>query len=277
MQNLTTMTKVNNLQEWVVEEMIRGRYIFTKEDVQSLGLPISDQAILNSLNRLTERGTIMSPWHNFYVAIPTEYKLNGIVPPSFYIDRLMKFLGRKYYISLLTAAALNGATHQKAMVFQVTVNGNPIHSGIKNGTQIEFTLRQNLPLEFTNQIKTQSGYMTVSGPELTALDIVAEEDKIGGLSRAAELLVELSETTSWDDNKLPLLKYFCSSTIQRLGYLLEQIEANDHADKLYDLLKKTGKTTRKIPLKRSVKVSDDMTMNKRWKIIENYRIEIDDI
>ena len=277
MQKLTTMAEVNNLQEWVVGEMIRGRYIFTKEDVKSLGLPITDQAILNGLNRLTERGIIMSPWHNFYVAIPTEYKLKGIVPPSFYIDRLMKFLGRDYYVSLLTAAALNGATHQKAMVFQVTVNGNPIHSGIKNGTQIEFTLRQNLPLEFTNKIKTQSGYMTVAGQELTALDIVAEEDKIGGLSRAAELLVELSETTQWDDSKLPLLKYFCGSTIQRLGYLFEQIEANDQADQLFNLLEKTGKTTRKIPLKQSVRVNDDMAINKRWKIIENYKIEIDEI
>ena len=271
------MAEVNNLQEWVIGEMIRGRYIFTKKDVHNLGLPISDQAILNSLNRLTERGIIMSPWHNFYVTIPTEYKLKGIVPPSLYIDRLMKFLGRDYYVSLLTAATLNGATHQKAMVFQVTVNGNPIHSGIKNGTQIEFTLRQNLPLEFTNKIKTQSGYMTMSGPELTALDIVAEEDKIGGLSRAAELLIELSETTQWDENKLPLLKYFCSSTIQRLGYLLELIEANDQADKLYNLLEKTGKTTRKIPLKQSVPVNDHMTINKRWKIIENYKIEIDEI
>ena len=112
------MAEVNNLQDWVTSEMVRGRYIFTKEDVLGLHLPISDQALQNSLKRLTNRGIIMSPWQNFYVIIPTEYKLRGIVPPSFFIDRLMKFLGRDYYVSLLSAAELNGATHQKAMVFQ---------------------------------------------------------------------------------------------------------------------------------------------------------------
>lgn len=271
------MAEVATLQDWVISEMIRGRYIFTKDDVLNLNLPISEQAFKNSLSRLIERGIIMSPWHNFYVTIPTDYKLKGEVPPSFYIDRLMKYLGRDYYVSLLTAAELNGASHQKAMVFQTTVNGSPIHSGVKNGTMLDFTLRQNLPLEFTKQIKTQSGYMTIADAELTALDIVAEEHKIGGLSRAAEILVELSESTKWNDSKLPLLNYFSSSTIQRLGYLLELIEVQEQADNLYDLLLKTDKTIRKIPLKQSVSVNDEMSINKRWKIIENYKIEIDEI
>lgn len=110
------MAEVNHLQEWVNNEMLRGRYIFTKEDVLGLHLQISDQALQNSLKRLSARGTIMSPWQNFYVIIPTEYKLRGIVPPSFYIDRLMKFLNRDYYVSLLTAAEMNGASHQKAII-----------------------------------------------------------------------------------------------------------------------------------------------------------------
>ena len=77
---------VTNLQDWVEGEMMRGRYIFTKEDVLALHLPITMNALQNSLNRLTRRGIIMSPWKNFYVVIPTEYKLKGVVPPSFYID-----------------------------------------------------------------------------------------------------------------------------------------------------------------------------------------------
>ena len=258
------MAEIKKLQDWVTHEMVRGRYIFTKEDVLNLHLPISDQALQNSLTRLTDRGIIMSPWQNFYVTIPNEYKLRGVVPPSFYIDRLMKFLGRDYYVSLLSAAELNGATHHKAMVFQVTVNGKPIRSGVKNGTKLEFSLRQDLPLRFTKQVKTQTGYMTVSGPELTALDIVTEEQKIGGLSRAAEILVELSEITSWEESKLPLLSYFSSSTIQRLGYLLEQIEAYEQADNLFALMKRTDKVMRRTPLKQSVAANKDMPINKRW-------------
>ena len=271
------MAEVNNLQDWVTSEMVRGRYIFTKEDVLGLHLPISDQALQNSLKRLTNRGIIMSPWQNFYVIIPTEYKLRGIVPPSFYIDRLMKYLGRDYYVSLLSAAELNGATHQKAMVFQTTVNGSAIRSGLKNGTRLEFTLRQDLPLDYTKKVKTQMGYMNVAGAELTALDIVAEEQKIGGLSRAAEILLELCETMQWDEPKLPLLAYFSSATIQRLGYLLELIEETEQADNLYSLFKQTGKTMRRTPLKQSIAISEDMTIDNRWKIIVNYEIDTDEI
>ena len=271
------MAEVNNLQNWVTSEMLRGRYIFTKEDVLGLHLPISDQALQNSLKRLTNRGIIMSPWQNFYVVIPTEYKLRGIVPPSFYIDKLMKFLGRDYYVSLLSAAELNGATHQKAMVFQTTVNGRAIRSGLKNGMRLDFTLRQHLPLEYTQKVKTQMGYMNVASAELTALDIVAEEQKIGGLSRAADILMELCETTCWDESKLSLLAYFSSATIQRLGYLLEVIEETDQSDTLYTLFKQTGKAMRKTPLKQSVAISDDQPIDERWKIIINYEIDTDEI
>lgn len=271
------MAETNSLYDWVTSEMVRGRYIFTREDVLGLHLPISDQALQNSLKRLNDRGIIMSPWKNFYVIIPTEYKLRGIVPPSFYIDRLMNFLRRDYYVSLLSAAELNGASHQKAMVFQTTVNGGAIRSGLKNGTRLEFTLRQDLPLDFTKKVKTQMGYMNVASAELTALDIVAEEQKIGGLSRAAEILMELCETIQWDESKLPLLTYFSSASIQRLGYLLELIEETEQANSLYALFKKTGKPLRKTPLKQSADISDDTPIDKQWKILINYEIDTDEI
>jgi hypothetical protein len=119
--------------------------------------------------------------------------------------------------------------------------------------------------------------MNVAGAELTALDIVAEEQKIGGLSRATEILLELCETMQWDGSKLPLLTYFSSATIQRLGYLLELIEEAEQADNLYSLFKQTGKTMRRTPLKQSVAISEAMTIDNRWKIIVNYEIDTDDI
>lgn len=271
------MDENTNLNDWVTNEMMRGRYIFTKDDIAAIQLPISGQALQNNLSRLVNRGIIVSPWQNFYVIVPTEYKLRGVVPPTFYIDRLMKFLGRDYYVSLLSAAELNGASHQKAMIFQVITNGKPIRSGIKNGSRLEFTLRKDIPITFIKQVKTQTGYMNVSSPELTAFDIVAEEQKIGGLSRAAEILVELNETTRWDKTKLPLLAYFSCATLQRLGYLLERIAAQQQADDLFALVKQAGKTLRKTPLKQTVAIKNDMCADNRWKVIENYDIDIDEI
>lgn len=268
---------VADISQWVEGQMIRGHYMFTKKDVLDLCLPIKESSVNKSLQRLEARGVIVSPWQNFYVTVPTEYRLKGVVPPSFYFDSLMKFLGRDYYVSHLTSAALNGASHQVAMVFQAVVTGGPIRSGVKNESRLEFTMRQNLPSAFIRQVKTQSGYMNVAGAELTALDVVADYRKVGGLSRAAELLVELCEQTKWDDSRLPLLCYFSVATVQRLGYLLDLIEEHGQADALFALMKRMGKTARKIPLKQSLPVSDDMPMDERWKVVVNYELEIDEI
>lgn len=272
-----TTTDITYLHEWVNNRMVRGLYIFTKEDVLSINLPISHQALQNSLSRLTERGIIMSPWQNFYVIIPMEYRLKGIVPPAFYISNLMKFLGRDYYVSHLTAAAYNGASHQRAMVFQAMVNGGPIRSGVKNGTNLEFTRRKQMPMSFVMQVKTQTGYMNVAGPELTALDIVDDEKKIGGLSRAAEVLMEMCPSMHWDETKLPLLPFFSIPTIQRLGFILEQIEEMDIANALFSLILQDKRAMRKTWLKHSKESIAKANLNNRWKIIDNYQLEIDDI
>ena len=76
---------------------------------------------------------------------------------------------------------------------------------------------------------------------------------------------------------LPLLAYFSSATIQRLGYLLEVIEETEQADNLYSLFKQTGKTMRRTPLKQSVSTNEDMVIDNRWKIIVNYEIDTDEI
>ena len=132
-------------------------------------------------------------------------------------------------------------------------------------------------MRFVHKVKTQSGYMNVADAELTALDIIAEEKKVGGLSRATEVLIELAEKMKFDDSKLPLLEYFTAAVVQRLGYLLDYIEETNLADALSELLLKTGKTFRKVPLKQSIPVNKDMPVNERWKVIENYELEIDEI
>lgn len=271
------LMQTDTLQNWVEEQMIRGFYIFTQKDVEALNIFKTKKVLKNAIYRLIKKGLVISPWQNFYVTVPTEYRLRGEVPPSFYIDRLMTFLGRKYYVSLLSAAELNGAGHQKAMVFQVIVNGKSLRSGIKNGTRIEFTTKKDIPFEYINKVKTQNGYMNVSSAELTALDIVANEEKIGGLSRTAEVLVELADNLHWENDELSLLNHFKTPVIQRLGYLLDIIEENNLADNLMALAQQSGKQFRRIPLKSSKPINKKMDLDQKWKVIINQDIEIDNI
>ena len=264
------------LKDWLDYRMLRGKYSFSKKDILDLSLPVSGQSVENNLTRLADKGNIMSPWRNFYVIVPVEYRLNGIVPPSFYIDALMSHLGRRYYVALLSAAALNGASHQKPMVYQIMVSGGQLRSGVKNGTRLEFFLRNDLPEEYTVKMKTQSGYINVSGPELTGLDLVAREENVGGLGRVAEILTELAETMRWDESRARLLDCFNVPDIQRLGFLLEKIGEGNLADDLYGLMEQSGKAMRKVGLKRTLGTDDDMPVNRRWKIIENYEIDFDE-
>lgn len=265
------------LQKWIEAQMMRGRYVFIKEDVTNLGMYSKTDSLNRALYRAQEKGVIMSPWQNFYVAIPMEYRLKGEVPPSFYIDHLMRFLGREYYVSLLSAATLNGAGHQRAMVFQVTVQGKQIRSAVKNGTLLDFNLKKEIPSLYINKVKVQTGYMNVSCPELTALDLVSQEEKVGGLSRVAEVLIELAERMKWDESKLALFDYFNAPVVQRLGYLLDLIEESELANGLMQLAKQTGKIVRKVRLKQSKTETEDMEIDKKWKIIINQKIETDEI
>ncbi len=266
-----------SLQNWIEAQMMRGRYIFNKEDVINLSVHSNRGSLNRALYRAQEKGIIMSPWQNFYAVIPMEYRLKGEVPPSFYIDMLMRFVGRDYYVSLLSAAMLNGAGHQRAMAFQVTVQGKQLRSAVKNGTLLEFNLKKEIPLAYVNKVKVQTGYMNVSSPELTALDLVSQEEKVGGLSRVAEVLIELAERMKWDDSKLTLLGYFNAPVVQRLGYLLDLIEETELADGLMRLAKQAGKIVRKVRLKQSKPETEDMEIDKKWKVIINQEIETDEI
>lgn len=44
--------EINDIQQWVEDQMIRGRYMFTKQDVLNLGLPIKEASVNRSLQRL---------------------------------------------------------------------------------------------------------------------------------------------------------------------------------------------------------------------------------
>ena len=87
------MGDYKSISKWIDAMAVRGRHIFTKSELRAAFPDKSEEVAKTDLSRLLANGTIVSPWQNFYVIVPTEYKLKGIVPPEFYLDRLMKHLG----------------------------------------------------------------------------------------------------------------------------------------------------------------------------------------
>ena len=112
------MANPGPLHDWIEALPSRGSYVFSRADAQSVS-DASSQAVEATLRRLKKRGTIVSPRRGFYVLVPPEYRSAGSPPASWFIDDLMRHLGQRYYVALLSAAALHGAGHQQPMAFQV--------------------------------------------------------------------------------------------------------------------------------------------------------------
>ncbi len=267
----------NNYSEWIDAQEMRGHYFFTKEDVREIFPDAKEHSIAMSMFRLVSSKRIFSPWKNFYVIVSMEYRLRGVVPEHFYIDQLMHFLGRGYYVSLLSAAALHGASHQQSMTYFVTADGAPLRDVRKKGIRINFIQNNGIDNRFLQQVKTQTGYLKVSSPLMTALDLVAQERKVGGISRVAEVLYELVEVLKFDDRSLDLLKCYPSAVVQRLGYILVLLEYESIAEELYGLCRNGGLKFRKTALKASVPTKEGMPVDERWKVVVNQEIDMDEI
>lgn len=269
--------KYNSISEFVGMMDVRGKSFFTKDDIINEFPVMNQHAITNSLSRLIKQKNIISPWRCFYVIVATEFKLKGVVPPSFYIDHLMGFLGRNYYVSLLSAASIHGAAHQQPQCFSVMVDGGAIRGGIKNGTELIINRRKELVVSEIQKVKSQTGYINISSPLLTALDIVCYEDQIGGMSRAAEVITELAEKIDFFDEKFNILCQFPTAVMQRLGCILEIIGENDKANELFSICNKNGVKFRLVALKPSKPTTKEDKTNDKWKLIINQEIETDEI
>ncbi len=262
---------------WINNRAIRGHVFFTKKDFLENFASSNENTLAVALSRLIDNGLVVAPWQNFYVIVPTEYKLKRVIPPSYYIDQLMSFLGRDYYVSLLSAAGIYGAGHQRAQVFYVTANGSPLRDSVKNGTKILFSQRKDILAPQIRQVKTQTGMMNVSSPLMTALDIIYMENKIGGMSRAAEVIAELDESFKLSDKDKDLLKIYPIPVIQRFGYILQLLEYEEHAEWIYQACIDEGIRFRYAPLKAGKEVDNSCERNEKWKLIINTEIDIDEI
>ena len=272
---METTRNNNYLLNWVEQQQSRGKYVFSLAQVKSDFPDISEQALYLSLSRLSAKDRILSIYKGFYLIIPPEYASRGVLPPMLFIDSLMKFVDKSYYVGLLSAAALHGAAHQQPQEFFVVTDSKQITT-LKKGLKINYITKKHISDTFLENRKTESGYVPVSNPELTAADIVYYHNRIGGINRAASVLSELAEVMKPEHITQRLISTLTIPTIQRLGYLLDVIlEQKPLADKLYAESQKLKKVFYAQPLKAGIEKTG-FPKDDRWKIIINTEIEIDE-
>lgn len=265
-----------SIREWVHNREIDGRPAFSFEDVTNAFPSFSSQHIRNDLYRLRKSDIIAQPFKGFYIVIPPHYAAKGIIPPVYYIDQLMEYLQRPYYICLLSAAELLGAAHQRPQQFSVMTV--PPEIKMQRKTSLDWNYRAGIPTAFLRETNSETGIIKFSCPELTALDLVQYEHRIGGLSRAATVIEELSEQTAWSGAAgSGLLSLSTFATIQRLGYILENVLGKQsQADELYHELKLVSPKLNRFRLS-TRRNGEGANLDKHWNIIFNTEIEIDDL
>ena len=255
--------------EWVEEQQASGRYVFTRADVEA-GLDCSSIAVQTALRRLKQKGRIASPRRGFYVVVPPEYRAAGCPPASWFIDDLMKHLGRDYYVGILTAAALHGAGHQQPMVFQVIADRatRPMHAG---RVQIDVHTSKAVAATPVDRVDTETGTMAVATPETTAFDLVRFFSAAGHWNNVATVLSELAEKI--DGNRLvEVAPHVRLSEVQRLGYLITAVGEGELAEPLAHWLA-TRRTS--VVRLRTDRLACEIEANPRWRLVPNEQVDID--
>ena len=264
------------LDDWINGLQSSGRLAFSLDNLRKEANTLSEEAIKLALNRLSGKDKILSIHKGYYLIIPPIYQSKGVLPPIYFIDEMMKNLNRPYYVGLLNAAALHGAGHQQPQTFCVVSNFPVLRPTIRKGIRINYLTIKDVPIQYIEKLKTETGYVNVSSPELTATDLVQYEKHVGGLNRVATVLNELSEAIRPEKLNKDFLENIPTSTIQRLGYLMEyELDKKELADTLFKAMKNLGKVFYRIPLK-SNKATKGYETNERWKVVLNTEIEIDE-
>ena len=263
-----------NTSEWINYRELHGQMTFSLAEINSAFTTMSPKGLKTEIARMVSRGRVQSVYRGFYVIVPMQYRLKGIVPPSYYIDELMQHLGRPYYIGLLSAAAMHGAGHQRAMQTQVVTIPPQLNVSGRNAL-IDWNYRQAIPENLLLTKNAEMGIIHYSSAELTAVDLVQFAGHIGGYQRAATVLAELVD--AMDMSKMSaVVPYTTCPTIQRLGYLLELVlDESEKADALFVVLKER-KHWNTVLLNPQMSKRDDAPSN-RWHVNANIEIELDEL
>ena len=245
----------------------RGKYTFTREVSEEQR---SSAAFEAAVRRLKKQRRLASPRRGFFVIVPVEYLEAGCLPASWFIDDLMRFLGQPYYVGLLSAAAIHGASHQQPMVFQV-VTDRPTREAKAGRVRIEFHMSRFVADTPVVDVQTETGSMRVSTPEVTAYDVVRFPAAAGHLNNVANVLAEIAEKIN-GDRLAELAPKYSVPDVQRLGYLLDLVGQQ----RLAEPLLKTLQLRRRRPvLLAPGEGANGEQADDRWRIIPNTTVEAD--
>lgn len=230
-------------------------------------------SVRRELDRLTEKGEIVNLRKGFYLIITPRYSSTQKLPIQLYTEKLFKYLDRNYYVALFSAAKFHGASHQQVQRDYI-ITEKPKHNDItKNVIDIRFFTTSNWSGKNIQLKKSDAGIYKVSSPALTIVDLIHHQTKLGGINRILAIIDELSDELKEAD-LLELLNWYPhKSTLQRFGFLLEELKIKDE---FQNLIFKHIKKSNFFPVLLSPKPKEKPgAVDNRWKVVVNVKLESD--
>ena len=271
---------MTSLKQFADDLLANGKSYFIRDEAL-VQLELSSKAFATASNRLKKKNQLASPFRGFYLILRPEDRFAGAPDPKCWIDPLMQYLNLDYRITLLTAAALHGASHQAAMLFQVAVPKQLRNIEIGRHS-IQFVYQNPVDFKTTNRSnwlfpsKSLSGFAKAAGVELTLLDCARYHRKVGGINSLAQITKDIGYKTT--PKKLAkIANSYENSTVRRLGYLLDYVGHERQAKALIPFVRKAKSLK---PLNPSVLpinavFSVNYEENRTWMLLINEVIEID--
>lgn len=270
MLNYKVKKPLTDLASWVDSQQSQGRYFFAREQAIN-ELQASKAAFDNASLRLAKKKRIARLYSGFYSIIPLEYAATGMLPPEWFIADLMSYLKKPYYVGLLSAANLHGAAHQQPQEFQVITTDVVRKIEVEN-LAIRFFTKKTFESSSTSQVKVQTGFMTVSTPETTAVDLVCYARQIGGIDRVFTVFQELGEVLDADKLAAAAKAENNLAYAQRLGWLIEKAGFKNKTQKLAAWV--SGQNPLPARLEPSLAVKGAQK-DERWSLLINTTVEGD--
>jgi predicted transcriptional regulator of viral defense system len=229
----------------VVAEFIRElqsyeEYSFSTEELHKKQLA-PESSIKKELARLVTDNQLINLRKGFYIILLPNYQHYKKIPIELYVDKLFKTLNKPYYLGHYSAASIHGASHQQIQQDYVITMPPALRDVSKGALKIRFFKSTNWPKANIIQKKSNAGFFNASSPALTFVDLLENQNNLGGINRMLAILEELTEAIEEYDLDILLSWYRNKSTLQRMGYLLEVLDWNPNLSKrIYKTLQQSA-------------------------------------
>ena len=245
----------------------QARYLFRPAEFGQLtGNEAGGTALKSALSRFSKRKriTLASKRPTAWLIVPPEHQHYGAPPVGWWLDEYMKESEPHYYLALLSAARHWGSGHYALQTTQIMV-GTQRTSQTIGLLRLDFICKRHIDKTPVVLVNTTVARMRVSTREATILDLIRHLTEVGGLEAVVRVAKDLAPALTVKGLIEAMDALDQTRTVQRLGFILEQLSLVELAATVEVWLQPRRRTNQ--PLEQDTSgESSERTVNHRWSV-----------